>query len=415
MHSGPDCIREHVNAVLFKASLYSVGCNIMSIASEMLGMAVIAVIASFMASILIVVTEGWHGSHSFDSDMTSAQKFHKKPVPRAGGLALLAGILIAIVFGMPYESASTSKGQAANFSGLLLLLAAMPAFLAGLLEDLTKRVSVALRLVAAFASALLASWLLNATLPRLDIWGFDFFLQITPVAMVITAFAVAGVANAINIIDGFNGLAATVAVIVLAGLGLVAWNAGDVFVARLAILGIGAAIGFLFLNYPTGRLFMGDGGAYLLGFWIAEIAVLIIVRNPSVNAWQMLAICAYPIIEVLFSIYRRKVVKRTSVGAPDHLHLHSLVYRRLVFRLVSRNDEQPWIRNATVACIISIGIAPAMLLAVFLGDTIIGAVSIIAVQIFSYLSFYARLVRGHWCFHPAVVFGLRPEHRAKSL
>lgn len=410
---------EVITAVLgepiFKTSLFSSGSDMMNLATDMVGMALLAVIASFLACILIVITEGWHGNHSFDNDMTGAQKFHKKPVPRAGGLALLAGILVAIVFGMPDEGTSASRGQAANFSGLLLLLAAMPAFLAGLLEDLTKRVSVTLRLVATFASALLASWLLDATLPRLDIWGFDFFLRITPVAMVITAIAVAGVANAINIIDGFNGLAATAAVIILAGLGLVAWHAGDVFVARLAILGIGAVVGFLFLNYPTGRLFMGDGGAYLLGFWIAEIAVLTIVRNPSVNAWQMLAICAYPIIEVLFSIYRRKVVKRTSVGAPDHLHLHSLVYRRMVSRLLPRNDEQPWIRNATVACIISICVAPAMLLAVFLGDTIIGALTIISIQIFSYLSFYARLVRGHWCFHPAVVFGLRPEHRAKSL
>lgn len=160
---------------------------------------------------------------------------------------------------------------------------------------------------------------------------------------------------------------------------------------------------------------MGDGGAYLLGFWIAEVAVLTIVRNPAINTWQILAICAYPIIEVLFSMYRRKVVQKASVGAPDRLHLHSLIYRRLACQRIPRNDDQPWIRNATVACIVVTWIAPATLLTVFLGNTILAAIAILFIQVFSYLAFYARLVRGHWCFNPAVVLGLRPEHRTKPL
>jgi UDP-N-acetylmuramyl pentapeptide phosphotransferase/UDP-N-acetylglucosamine-1-phosphate transferase len=362
---------------------------------------------------LIVFTGRWHGNHFLDDDLSGIQKFHKKPVPRIGGVAVMIGILIVALFVMDDVSSQSARDEGNRFSALLF--AALPAFAAGVVEDITKSVSVVSRLLAIFASALLACWLLGATLPRLDIWGVDVFLQIVPVAMVITAVAVAGVANSINIIDGFNGLAGGTAIIILAGIGFLGWQAGDMFIIKLTMAGIGAAVGFLLLNYPAGHLFMGDGGAYLLGFWIAETAVLTIVRNPAINTWQILAICAYPIIEVLFSMYRRKVVQKASVGAPDRLHLHSLVYLHLARHFLPGNQDQPWIRNATVACIFVTWVTPATLLAVIFGDTIPKALALVVIQVFSYLVFYARLVRGHWCFNPAVVLELRPEHRTKSL
>ncbi len=171
-----------------------------------------------------------------------------------------------------------------------LVLAAIPAFMAGVVEDLTKRVSVKARLCSIFVSAILAAWLLGAYLPRLDIWGLDTMLTLVPVSLMITAFAVVGVTNSINMVDGFNGVAGIIIVIVLAGTGYLSWSAGDALITQLALTGIGATAGFLLLNYPTGRLFMGDGGAYLMGFWAAEVAVLTVVRNPQINAWQILAI-----------------------------------------------------------------------------------------------------------------------------
>jgi len=383
--------------------------------TDLIDFALYAAIASFMLCVLIVYTQRWHGNRSMDSEMDGVQKFHKRPVPRIGGCALIAGMLTAAGLGMLGLDDSTSGSEKSAMLCALLLLAAAPIFLAGLLEDLTKGISVSFRLVAAFVSAFLASWLLGATLPRLDIPGIDLLLRIAPLGMVVTAIAVAGVANSINIIDGFNGLAGSVSVIILAGLGLVAWQAGDLQVATLAVTGIGAATGFLLINYPTGRVFLGDGGAYLLGFWIAEVAVLTVVRNPNVGAWQILAICAYPVIEVLYSIYRKKVVRKMSPGLPDRLHFHMLVYRRFICRLIPENSAQPWIRNALVTCAIATVLAPLTLLSVRYGETIAGALSMLLIQIFLYLAIYARLVRGHWCLNPAVGLGLLPEHKAKSL
>lgn len=364
----------------------------------------LAVITSFFVSLIILATERWHGAHSLDNDLHAQQKFHETPVPRIGGLSLTIGILSVVIW-----FSDQVETEFALVCGQLLL-AAMPAFLAGLSEDLTKKISVTTRLLATFASPLLACWLLDATLPRLDLVGIDIALSILPFALILTAFAVAGVANAMNIIDGFNGLAGATAVILLACMAFLAWEANDLLLTQLAMTGVGVAIGFLLVNYPTGRLFMGDCGAYLLGFWIAEIAVLMVIRHPTVTPWQLLAICAYPIIEVIYSIYRKKIIRKSNPGMPDRLHFHMLVFRRFVCRFIPVESTPPWLRNAMTTCSLIVFIAPFALLSTFWADTMPRAIGLLIFQVFFYMSLYARLVRGHWCLNPAVVLGLRPEH-----
>lgn len=366
---------------------------------HLLSIALVAAGASAAASVLIVLSQRWHGKHSLDHDLEGVQKFHTTAVPRIGGLAIFAAIVLTLIicgFCLPGLVPPEHLARAG-----LLLFAGLPAFIAGTAEDLTKKVSVKVRLVAAIASALLASWLLGATVDELNIWGVDTLLGWAPFALVLTAVAVSGGVNAINIIDGFNGLAATTVVVMLSALGAVSWTVGDALVAELAMLGLGVAVGFLMLNYPTGRLFLGDGGAYLLGFWVAEIVVLLLVRNVSVNAWQVLSICAYPVIEVLYSIYRRKIVRRASPGSPDGLHLHSLVYRRVVSKYFPRNDIKPWKRNAAVTCVIVPWIATAAFVSVVAGQTITISVIIVIFQVIVYLIVYARIVRGRWTLRPA--------------
>jgi UDP-N-acetylmuramyl pentapeptide phosphotransferase/UDP-N-acetylglucosamine-1-phosphate transferase len=238
--------------------------------------------------------------------------------------------------------------------------------------------------------------MLGATVDALDIWGVDTLLVITPIAVAITAFVVAGGTNAINIIDGFHGLAASAVIIMSGALGFLAWQCDDALVTQLAVLCAGATAGFLLVNYPRGRLFVGDGGAYLLGFLVSETAVLLLIRNPSINAWQVLAICSYPIIEVMVSIYRRKFIRKSNVGSADRLHLHSLIYRRLICLSLPHNHQQPWARNASVACVVAAWMLGICVLALALGDTIPGAIAVVFAQITLYMAVYARLVRGRW-------------------
>ena len=372
------------------------------LASQLFKVGAFSAITSFALCLLILWSQKWHSKHSHDHDLDGVQKFHATAVPRIGGIAVIVGILMGLcAFGFLYPG----EIKASRFNQILMLLgASLPAFCAGIIEDVTKKVSVMVRLVATVCSALIASILLGATVNELDIWGVDSLLALTPVAIVVTALVVAGGANAINIIDGFNGLSGSVIVIMAAALGVVAWQVGDEFVAILSVLCVGAAIGFLLVNYPAGRLFLGDGGAYFCGFWVSEIAVLLLVRNTSVNAWQVLSICAFPIVEVLFSMYRRKIIKNTSVGVPDALHLHTLIYRRVVSRFVVRNPEQLWKRNAAVALVMVPLIALTAIISVIGGRTIVGAAVIVIAQVLIYILVYARLVRGRWSLHPAFNF-----------
>lgn len=372
---------------------------------ELFGIVLTVAIASFALCMLIVFTQHWHGRLSLDHDLAGVQKMHTYPVPRIGGFALFGGMLLAIVF-LQFVYPAMAKPFYAIQIGKLLL-ASVPAFLAGIVEDLTKKVSVRIRLLATFASALIACWLLGATLVDVDTAGFDVLLKFSPIAIVFTVFAVGGVANSINIIDGFNGLASSTVAIMLSGLGFLSWQAGDVFVMQLALLGIGVTLGFLLVNYPTGKLFLGDGGAYFLGFWLAEVAILLIVRNPPVNSWQVLAICAYPVIEVLYSIYRRKVVGNNDPGKADNLHLHSLIYEKVVCRVFRSNDAMPWLRNAMVTPMIATAVAMLALIAAWAGRSYAAAVVIVLFEIWLYLAAYTRLISGRWHLNPLAFFGLR--------
>ena len=246
----------------------------------------------------------------------------KQTSPRIGGVSLIVALVLVslLLQNVAHRYGTQEFG--------LLLLVALPAFAVGLVEDLTKKVGVLPRLGATMFAALLGSWLLGATLVRLDIPGLQDLLAWTPFAVLLTAFAVGGVANAFNILDGHNGLAGGTAVIASVAMGWVAWWAGDPLVMNSAFAMAGALIGFLAWNWPKGRIFLGDGGAYLVGFWLAELAVILVARNPGVSAWFPLTILIYPIFETLFSIVRRRM-NGHSPGAPDSAHLHQLVYRHI--------------------------------------------------------------------------------------
>ena len=213
------------------------------------------------------------------------------------------------------------------------------------------------RLIASFASGLLAAWLLDAHLTRLDTPGLDLLVATVPLSFAFTAFAVGGVTNAVNIIDGLNGLASGSVALMLGGLGASAWMQGDGLVLYLCLAGIAAVLGFMVLNFPFGKIFLGDGGAYLAGFWLAECAVLLLVRNPAVATWAPLLVCFYPVWETGFSMYRRRFVRKRLTGRPDMVHLHHLLMRRVITRLLGRSSPS-WGRHGATSLLLWMATVP---------------------------------------------------------
>jgi len=302
-------------------------------------------LVSLLASLLIVYTQSWHGGLTVDHNH-GVQKVHHSETSRIGGLAIFVGLLVVTVgFTSTFAATSASVSVSVSVSPQLslitplpftpqftplfvaMLISALPAFAAGLVEDVTRRVSPRIRLLAAMASGLLACWLTGYDLNRVDVWGVDALLAWSPIAIVFTAFAVAGVANAINIIDGLNGLASGVMIIAFIALAVIAHQAGDSAIFYIGLLSAAAVLGFFVVNFPFGKLFLGDGGSYLLGFWGAWLAVMLPMRNESISVWAPLLVFSYPILETLFSILRRRRRQHDSFH-PDRLHLHSLLYAR---------------------------------------------------------------------------------------
>lgn len=310
-------------------------------------------------TLYVVHSSTRHGHLSADHDLSGPQKFHARPVPRVGGVGIYTGLAAMVIAAVLLDNGDSKLGG-------LLLLCGLPAFVVGLIEDLTKKVSPAKRLLATAVSAGLGCWLLGATITRTDIPGLDLVVATTVGATLATVFTVAGVANSVNIIDGFNGLSSMCVSLMLLAFAYVAYQVGDTELALWALAGVGAILGFFVWNYPAGLIFLGDGGAYFMGFYLAEIGILLISRHPQVSPLFALMVCVYPVFETLFSIYRRRVLRDVSPGAPDGIHLHSLIYRRLMRWAVGAHDARVVTRRNSMTapylwtlCLSSLG--PALL------------------------------------------------------
>jgi len=337
---------------------------------------------SFIITLLIIRSKHLHEHLSADSDLLGPQKFHKAIVPRIGGISIFLGLLVAIcskVVELGFQS-----------SEFLILLCALPTFAIGLTEDLTKKISVRQRLFFTAISAALTIFLLGSQVTSLHIPFIDLLFTIPFVGIIFTIVAITGLANAYNIIDGFNGLSSMVGIITLLALGYMGYALGDSLIIYLSLVMAAAILGFFIWNYPLGLIFLGDGGAYLIGFWIATLSILLCARHPEISPWFALLINGYPIIETLFKIYRRKVHQGKNAGAPDAVHFHTLIYRRI---LRAKHFESTLSANSRTApylwILAGLSITPAVL---WWRSTpiLIGACALFIV---SYVWVYSRIVQ----------------------
>ncbi len=255
---------------------------------------------------------------------------HAVAVPRIGGVGIAVGILTGAAMLIVVQH---NLWRAV----LLLCLCALPTLLIGLAEDITKSVKPRWRLMAPAISGLLGAFLLKAILVRTGWNWFDASLVYSGLALALTMFMSSGVANSFNIIDGMNGLASMCTALIMAALAYIALRIDDTLVGGLALATLGASLGFFIWNYPRGLIFLGDGGAYLLGLVVVELGLMLVYRDRAVSPLAPLTMVMYPVFETLFTIYRRKFLRGQPMSAPDGNHLHTLIYRRLV-RVSVRSD-----------------------------------------------------------------------------
>jgi UDP-GlcNAc:undecaprenyl-phosphate GlcNAc-1-phosphate transferase len=352
----------------------------------------LAFFASFIACWLIIRFKHLHFRLSADSDFSGPQKFHKVSVPRIGGIAIAIGTLFSTAFNL----------NASQHETITFLICCIPAFSIGLAEDLTKKISISSRLFFIIISSALIAYHLGLQIRNVDIIFVDPILSFPIVSLCFTIFAMTGLTNSYNIIDGFNGLSSMVGIITLTAIAYLCFQFNDLFLLNLCIMMIGSIFGFLIWNYPSGQIFLGDSGAYVIGLWVATVTILLICRHPEITPWFALTINGYPILETIFTIYRRKIHQGKSPSQPDGLHFHTLIYRRFFARksdvgnLLSANARtSPYLWTLSL-----VSIVPAL---IWYRSTI---AQICALFIFSliYIWSYSRIVKFKSARWPRIPF-----------
>lgn len=178
------------------------------------------------------------------------------------------------------------------------------------------------------------------------------------------------------------------------GYSIIAWQMGDFNLAAVGLVCAACVWGFFWVNWPFGKIFLGDGGSYFIGFALAWVAVMLIERNPSVSAFAALLVCVHPVSEVLFSIFRRRL-KKLHPGHPDRLHFHSLVKQRYVRRWFGHLSNA--VRNSITGLIIGLMTLTAVVVASVVHASVWVSLMAVTVFVLGYLTIYARMVRHRWC------------------
>lgn len=281
-------------------------------------------LGSFLSAFLVIRFFNGILRHKSAKKRIGPQQIHAKLVPHVGGLAVFIGFCLTI----PIASLN-------SFENALLLLTIMatsiPVLAIGIIEDIYHDIRKRIRIFVVCIGALASIYSLNMSITNLYIPFLDGALSLPIISILFTCFAITGLVNAYNLIDGINGLASMVGIISLIAIAYVAYSVEDNAIVILSLALIGSIAGFFVWNYPRGLIFLGDCGAYLIGFCIAVSSILIVNRNPQISPWFALTINIYPIFETLFTIWRRKTSQRNNdVFAHDALHLHSVIFQKFI-------------------------------------------------------------------------------------
>ena len=264
------------------------------------------------------------------NDTRAVQAAHSKPTARIGGM----GIFIALVaVAVNYHNTNTWGTY------IFFLVSALPVFVVGLAEDLGYFASPRRRLLAAVISGAVFIALMGQWVPRTGIPGLDIALQWSPFAITFSLFLAVGISHAFNLIDGLNGLAGSTALAVAFALAAIAHQAGLTDHRDILLIFAAAILGFLVFNFPYGKIFLGDGGAYAIGHLLVWMSVSILWNAPNVTPFAILLIFFGPVADTLLAITRRLSLGK-PIAQPDRLHFHQLVMRGVEIMLLGRNKRR---------------------------------------------------------------------------
>lgn len=297
------------------------------------------------------------------------QDIHEGSPPRLGGLVIY---LLFIGYIFLFEN-----------NLIILFLSSLFFMIPAFLEDLRIFIKPLFRLIAIIITC--GFIILNITdLPQFDFGSLNILFNNKIFQIIFFSLAMAAVINGQNIIDGTNGLSALTSLSIFASILYLGFLLNDQGIVKVSSIIIILIIAFLLFNYPFGKLFLGDGGSYFLGFLSSYLVIDIFSRYPDLPTWSAVCILFYPTLEVIFS-YFRKILQRKSPFLPDNLHLHLKI-----FYLISHQKTNTRLYNALVAPFLGVvWLSPLALLPFSLQYplwSILVVLSLVLIYLFFYFS-----------------------------
>ncbi len=233
---------------------------------------------------------------------------HDKPIPRIGGVAIFIAFVVSELF-LDHFSRATSA----------MLIGASLIFVEGLYDDLFNIPPIG-KIIVQLAAACIVIFYGHVVLMEINL-PWDIHFEFTLVSQLITLLWIVGITNAINLIDGLDGLAAGISIIVLLTISFLTTLNGRPEIMVICLLLAGSAAGFLLFNFHPASIFMGDCGSQFLGFMIAVISLQGFKSGTFITLGIPVTLLFVPIADTLSAMLRRKL-KGEKFTVPDKSHIH---------------------------------------------------------------------------------------------
>ena len=280
-----------------------------------------SLVISFMATFLVLPFVNKIGEYFNIKDSPDPRKQKQSPLVRIGGIAIIFGFFTSLFFIWSLNNFSIDSLYQTKFF-VLLILSSLILFLLGLFDDL-KSLSPFIRLLIQFAVAIIiAESGINIQQINLAWINIDAIYLPKIISNIVTSFWIVGLINAINWLDGVDGLASGIVGFASLGLAVISYQNGQFFVPLIAITLSGCSFGFLRLNFYPAKILMGDSGSYFLGFSLAIVSIMStsLEVNP-IGIFIPFFLLIIPVMDMLVVIIIR-LFKRESPFLSDRSHFH---------------------------------------------------------------------------------------------
>ncbi len=304
------------------------------------------------------------------------QKINKLPTIRMGGITIfLSTFFVSNVF------ISLDKTFYVFYYCLL------PLIIVSLIEDLTLKTTPKLRFYTILISSIILVISSKTTLTNIDILFLDALFNFYIFSIIFTSIGISATSNAFNFIDGINGLASGLSIIILSSFSYLSHiNSFNEFSYFLQIIII-SIICFWIVNVFYGKIILGDTGSYFFGILIGWSGVYLTVQNTNISPWLIFTIIIYPATEICFSVIRR-TLSGSSPMLADNLHLHSIFYYIMKNKLIKLSNNM--INSISGLILIFYGSIPIITILI-INKSFTSYILCISIFVLSYTIFYYLL------------------------